>query len=237
MTSPPTQKLYISLLAATALATSLLCSPAHAAVETEALPTLKGLSTANDPAGNTNIALSLRDRVVETGLNAIGTLYHWGGDDPREGFDCSGLVRFVFQETAGMTLPRTAREQHATGKSVARQQLLPGDLVFFKGTVQTRHVVWHNHHKSLRTIVSNVISHVGIYIGDNQFVHAPVRGERVRIDNLDASYWAKHYAGAVRYLTSKVVAQASEPASQAFVSGAADDTSNIPAPAVDPGKP
>ena len=61
-----------------------------------------------------------------------------------------------------------------------------------------------------RTIVSGAISHVGIYIGDNQFVHAPVRGERVRIDNLEASYWAKHYAGAVRYLTSKVVAQNGE---------------------------
>lgn len=213
MTSPPTQKLHISLLAAAALATSLLCSTAHAAVETEALPTLKGLSTADGQQDlPTNIHTSLRDRVVEMGLNAIGTLYHWGGDDPKEGFDCSGLVRFVFHQTAGMTLPRTAREQHTAGKSVARQQLLPGDLVFFNGTVRTRHVIWHGHHKSLRTVVSNVVSHVGIYIGDNQFVHAPVRGERVRIDNLDASYWSKHYAGAVRYLTSKAVAQAAEQA-------------------------
>ena len=216
MTVSPTQKLHLSLLAAATLATSLICSPAHAAVDNEALPTLQGLSTADDQADPaTAHGLGLRDRVVETGLHAIGTLYHWGGDDPTEGFDCSGLVRFVFQQTAGMSLPRTAREQHATGKSVARQQLLPGDLVFFNGTTSTRHVVWHGHHKSLRTVVSNAISHVGIYIGDNQFVHAPVRGERVRIDNLDASYWAKHYAGAVRYLTSKVVAQASEPSASA----------------------
>lgn len=228
MTSPPTQKLSISLLAATALATTLLCSSAHAAVETEALPTLKGLTAANDQS--LKAAFSLRDRVVETGLNAIGTLYHWGGDDPQEGFDCSGLVRFVYQETAGLTLPRTAREQHATGKSVARQQLLPGDLVFFKSTVATRHVVWHNHHKSLRTIVSGAISHVGIYIGDNQFVHAPVRGERVRIDNLEASYWAKHYAGAARYLTSKVVAQNGEAAAAPVNASGSNDTPS-PSPA------
>lgn len=226
MTSPPTQKRPVFLLAAAALATSLLCPSAQAAVETEALPTLKGLTAANDQS--LKAAFSLRDRVVETGLNAIGTLYHWGGDDPKEGFDCSGLVRFVYQETAGLTLPRTAREQHATGKSVARQQLLPGDLVFFKSTVATRHVVWHNHHKSLRTIVSGAISHVGIYIGDNQFVHAPVRGERVRIDNLEASYWAKHYAGAVRYLTSKVVAQNSA-TSAAPASNALNDASDSPA--------
>jgi hypothetical protein len=114
---------------------------------------------------------------------------------------------------------------------VARQQLLPGDLVFFKSTVATRHVVWHNHHKSLRTIVSGAISHVGIYIGDNQFVHAPVRGERVRIDNLEASYWAKHYAGAVRYLSSKVVAQNGD-ASAAPANASSDTTTGSPAEVV-----
>ncbi|HEY0296706.1 MAG TPA: C40 family peptidase [Bordetella sp.] len=218
MTMPPTQKLHISLLAAAALAASLLYSPAHAAVEAEALPSLKGLSTADQAT-----VPNLRDRVVKMGLNAIGTLYRWGGDDPDEGFDCSGLVRFVFRQTAGMTLPRTAREQHTAGQSVARQQLQPGDLVFFNGTVRTRIHITRGHHKSLRTVVSNVVSHVGIYIGDNQFIHAPVSGERVRIDNLDASYWTKHYAGATRYLTPQAIARTA-----AAPAGLDDDTDDQP---------
>jgi cell wall-associated NlpC family hydrolase len=228
MTLPPTQKFRICLLAATALTASILCSPATAAVENEALPTLQGLSTANDQAAASSAtpdASSLRNRVVQMGLDAIGTLYHWGGDDPNEGFDCSGLVHFVFEKTAGMSLPRTARDQHTAGQAVARQQLLPGDLVFFKSTVSTRRVIMRGHHRSLRTVVSNAISHVGIYIGDNQFVHAPVRGERVRVDNLDASYWSKHYAGAVRYLTSKVLARAAESPSPA---DDADDNNDHP---------
>jgi hypothetical protein len=207
MTTPPTQKIRIALLATATLVASLFYSPSHAALETEALPTLKGLSVADEGTSPVGTMPSLRDRIVKMSMNTIGTLYHWGGDDPDEGFDCSGLVRFVFHKTAGLNLPRTSREQHSSGQSVGRQQLLPGDLVFFK-TGRTRIVRVKGHHKSLRTVISSAVSHVGIYIGDNQFVHAPVRGERVRIDNLDASYWTKHYAGASRYLTPQAVAQA-----------------------------
>lgn len=208
MTTPPTQKFRIALLATATLVASLFYSASsHAALETEALPTLKGLSVADEGSSPAGTMPSLRDRIVKMSMNTLGTLYHWGGDDPDEGFDCSGLVRFVFHKTAGLNLPRTSREQHSSGQSVGRQQLLPGDLVFFK-TGRTRIVRVQGHHKSLRTVISSAVSHVGIYIGDNQFIHAPVRGERVRIDNLDASYWTQHYAGASRYLTPQAVAQA-----------------------------
>lgn len=143
----------------------------------EARPSLKGLTEAVD------FGESMRDRLVKAGLDTIGTPYAWGGDDP-EGFDCSGLVTFVFRDIAGLELPRRARDQRAKGKAVRRTQLEPGDLVFF-ATTRRR----------------NVVSHVGIYIGDNQFVHAPSRGEKVRVDNLDDKYWSKRFSGARAYLS------------------------------------
>jgi len=123
----------------------------------------------------------LRARIVEAALAAVGTPYIWGGSDPDEGFDCSGLVQFVYRQAAGIPVPRVARHQKRQGKPVRRTQLREGDLVFFN----TRR---------------NPASHVGIYIGDGRFVHAPSRGSRVRIDSLDDDYWSKRYTGARRYL-------------------------------------
>jgi cell wall-associated NlpC family hydrolase len=125
---------------------------------------------------------SLPDMVVSAGLDAIGTPYVWGGDDPVDGFDCSGLTQFVFRETAGIDLPRTAREQRHEGKDVKRQELKPGDLVFFNTTRR------------------RTVSHVGIYIGQNQFVHAPTRGSKVRVDSMNNSYWSKRYIAARRFI-------------------------------------
>lgn len=146
-------------------------------VVTEALGNLKGLAPTDIPTVPT-----MRDRVVEAGLDAIGTPYSWGGDDPDDGFDCSGLVAFVYKEVAGVDLPRRARDQRGKGKPVNTAQLQPGDLVFF-GTTRRRQT-----------------SHVGIYIGNDQFVHAPRRGSTVRVDDLKSTYWAKHFVGARQYL-------------------------------------
>lgn len=152
-------------------------APAYAMPTPEARASLKGLTEAID------FAQSMRDKLVKAGLEAVGTPYVWGGDDPEDGFDCSGLVAFVYREIASVELPRRASEQRAEGKKVARPELEPGDLVFF-ATTRRR----------------NVVSHVGIYIGDNQFVHAPRRGTTVRIDNLDDTYWSKRYSGARAYV-------------------------------------
>jgi cell wall-associated NlpC family hydrolase len=121
------------------------------------------------------------DRANETvtrALNLIGIRYHRGGTSPETGFDCSGFVGHVFEEL-GTILPRTAREISKSGETVKKSELQPGDLVFFK-------------------TMRHAFSHVGIYLGDNQFIHAPASGGEVRIDDMRLNYWLKRFNGARR---------------------------------------
>lgn len=117
--------------------------------------------------------------VVVSALNMIGVRYRWGGNSPDSGLDCSGFVRYVFQDTLGMSLPRRAEEMSRVGEKVSMSNLKPGDLVFFNTMRRT-------------------FSHVGIYIGDNKFVHSPSTGSTVRVDDLDSGYWEKRFTGARR---------------------------------------
>ena len=117
--------------------------------------------------------------VVVGALNMIGVRYRWGGNSPDSGLDCSGFVRYVFQDTLGMSLPRRAEEMSRVGEKVSMSNLKPGDLVFFNTMRRT-------------------FSHVGIYIGDNKFVHSPSTGSTIRVDDLDDRYWEKHFTGARR---------------------------------------
>ncbi len=112
-------------------------------------------------------------------LGLIGVDYRWGGDTPEAGFDCSGLVRHVFQQVTGVTLPRTSKELSRIGAPIAQTDLQAGDLVFF----DTRRFAF---------------SHVGIYLGDGRFIHAPSRGSEVEIAELSSGYWRKHFNGARR---------------------------------------
>ena len=112
-------------------------------------------------------------------LGLIGVDYRYGGNSPDRGLDCSGLVRYVFQEVVGVTLPRTAREMARLGGRVAPGELKAGDLVFFN----TR---------------SSPFSHVGIYLGDDRFIHAPHRGGEVEIVTMSQPYWQQRYDGARR---------------------------------------
>jgi cell wall-associated NlpC family hydrolase len=114
-------------------------------------------------------------------LGLIGVTYKFGGSSPDSGLDCSGLVRHVFEEVTGVSLPRTAKEMSTLGAKIPVGQLQPGDLVFFN----TRRFAF---------------SHVGIYLGDNRFVHAPSRGSEVAIASIDQSYWQKHFNGARRVI-------------------------------------
>ena len=107
----------------------------------------------------------------------IGTPYRYGGSGP-DAFDCSGLVAYAYQQ-AGVPLPRTAAQQYALARPVPRTELRPGDLVFFR---------WSGRE----------VSHVGIYAGDGQFVHAPQTGGQVRTANLDDEWYRERYAGAGR---------------------------------------
>lgn len=112
-------------------------------------------------------------------IGLVGTPYRYGGNTPQSGFDCSGLVNYVFRDVAGIDLPRTAHEiSQIDAPQVKRDRLESGDIVFFRG--------------------GRKVSHVGIYVGRGRFVHAPNEGGTVRLDFLDAPYWNEHYSGAVR---------------------------------------
>lgn len=119
--------------------------------------------------------------MVVSAMNFIGVRYRRGGNTAETGFDCSGFTRHVFESSLGLVLPRRADEQAAMPGlvKVERHELKPGDLVFFNTLRRT-------------------FSHVGIYIGDNRFVHAPSHGKDVRTDDMTFAYWAKRFTGARR---------------------------------------
>lgn len=127
-------------------------------------------------------AASSIQTAVGSALNLVGIRYKRGGDSPDMGFDCSGFVGHVFREGMGLILPRTSREISQTGAQVRKDELQPGDLVFFNTMRRT-------------------FSHVGIYLGNNQFIHAPRSGGAVRVEDMRISYWAKRYEGARRVST------------------------------------
>lgn len=125
-----------------------------------------------------------RDGVAEpvvTALNFLGVGYRRGGNSAEQGFDCSGFTRHVYEVSLGIVLPRRADEQAQAPelRRIARTALQPGDLVFFNTLGRT-------------------FSHVGIYVGDGRFIHAPRSGARVRVESMDSSYWRKRYTGARR---------------------------------------
>ena len=117
--------------------------------------------------------------VILQGLKLVGVRYRFGGNDEDSGLDCSGFVRLVFKDSLGAQLPRTAAEMSQVGQRVDTSQLKPGDLVFFNTMRRT-------------------FSHVGIYLGDNRFMHAPRTGAEVRVEDMSQGYWVKRYNGARR---------------------------------------
>ncbi|GHU06930.1 hypothetical protein FACS1894158_14510 [Betaproteobacteria bacterium] len=122
---------------------------------------------------------SAQDLVLK-GLELVGINYRRGGTNPDSGLDCSGFVQVVFMDALGELLPRTAREQSKVGNKVDnKSELKPGDLVFFN-------------------TMRRAFSHVGIYLGDNRFLHAPRTGKEIRVDDMSKSYWVKRYNGARR---------------------------------------
>ncbi len=123
----------------------------------------------------------LRDEIVSTARRFIGTPYAWGGSSKQEGFDCSGLTMTVYKLN-GLNLPHSSRQQYKIGAPVRKSNLKKGDLVFFA------------------TSRGRKVSHVGIYTGNNQFIHAPSYSKRVRTESLSNSYFRKNYVGARTYL-------------------------------------
>jgi cell wall-associated NlpC family hydrolase len=119
--------------------------------------------------------------VLMRAISLVGTPYRYGGNTPEGGFDCSGLVNYVYRDMLDLRLPRTSRDLAAwQGPRIAPDRLTAADLVFFGSGGQ--------------------VSHVGIYVGEGRFVHAPSSGGTVRLDRLDGPYWRDHYSGAKRVL-------------------------------------
>ena len=115
-------------------------------------------------------------------IGLVGTPYRYGGNSPESGFDCSGLINYVFLHSAGLKLPRTtAALIDIDAPRVEKDRLYPGDLVYFN-------------------TLGGRVSHIGIYVGERRFVHAPSSGGIVRMDNIDTPYWQKHYVDAKRVL-------------------------------------
>ncbi len=172
------------------------------AVQAQAQP--EGAAPANDPvlqllqdkgllAGSQQVAAQIeasplvqqmRDRATEmvmASMNFLGVRYARGGNSAEQGFDCSGFTRYVFEHSLGLVLPRRADEQarQAGLMSVGKNELRPGDLVFFN-------------------TMRRAFSHVGIYVGEGKFIHAPRSGAEVRIEDMRAAYWSKRFNGARR---------------------------------------
>jgi len=131
--------------------------------------------------GQTTLGRALREKLATTAESFIGVDYTWGGTTRNEGFDCSGLVLAVYRLN-GLSMPRSLTDQYKAGRPVSRGRLLVGDLVFFSASP------------------GGALTHVGICVGKNAFIHAPGTGKQVREDSLDSAYFRKHFSGARTYL-------------------------------------
>lgn len=164
---------------------------------------LAGLSAPAFSAGeDENVILSYdhEQRAAELAMQAMSVIdaqYRYGGNTPETGIDCSGLVRYVYKKAWGAELPRTAAAISEVGESIETAELQPGDLVFYN--TQRRR-----------------FSHVGIYLGDNKFVHAPSKGGKVRVENMDGKYWQVRFNGARRIADPQKKRMEAERMIQAF---------------------
>lgn len=163
--------MYKFLLFVVMLGVQVLSLPAHGNIKSSE-PSVAGRNTPKSAITN----------VVDRAHTLIGTPYRWGGSTLTEGFDCSGLLVYLFLNEARIKLPRTTTAMQRSGaENVARKALKPGDAVFFNGNGRGR------------------INHVGLYIGGGKFIHAPRSGKGVRIDSLANAYWNKNFTLAKRF--------------------------------------
>ena len=126
--------------------------------------------------------------LVVNAMGFLGVPYKRGGTSLETGFDCSGFVRAIYEQTAGKLLPRSAAQQAASTQKIDKKELQPGDLVFFN-------------------TMRRAFSHVGIYVGDNKFIHSPKPGAEVRVEDMGLSYWKTRFNGARRVENTQVSAQ------------------------------
>ncbi|WP_081686788.1 C40 family peptidase [Chitinilyticum litopenaei] len=153
-------------------------TPTPAATQAHDIPTAKARRSSPKTGGSNPDYAPAQDLLLSA-MSLIGVKYKWGGNTPETGLDCSGFVRYVFTSSMNITLPRTAFEMAQRGQSIEKDELRPGDLVFFNTLGRT-------------------FSHVGIYLGDNRFIHSPRAGRSVEIVNMNQRYWQQRWNGARR---------------------------------------
>ena len=159
------------------LAASAAAAPNGRGDDMEGFLAERGLLTQID-----QVRQSVSNRASELVVNAMGFLgvpYRRGGNTAETGFDCSGFVKAMYEQTVGLVLPRKAEQQAAATQTIDKRDLAPGDLVFFN-------------------TMRRAFSHVGIYIGDGKFIHSPRPGGEVRVENMADTYWNRRFDGARR---------------------------------------
>lgn len=150
-----------------------LGSIAHAAPERDDAPPARHEQKLAEPGEE-----MMGDLMLQA-MSLMGIAYRFGGNNPNQGFDCSGFIRYIFQKSVGISLPRTASEQARAGRPVSRTDIQPGDVLFFN----TRGFDY---------------SHNALYLGNGKFIHAPRTGKNIEIANLSSSYWSSRFNGARR---------------------------------------
>lgn len=152
------------------------------------LLSLNGCSTFSSKTASSKVAQFKQDTsagsedISIAAVGLVGVPYRYGGNNPKAGFDCSGLIGYVYQKSANIKLPRTIQEMSTKGKNIGDEAPAPGDLVFFNTT-------------------GDKYSHAGIYVGKGRFVHAPSSGGTVRLEQIESPYWANRFTE-VRRLVS-----------------------------------
>lgn len=175
-TTAPLLALACSML----FAASAHAAPANSGDDLDKLLADKGLLTQID-----QVRQSVGNKASELVVNAMGFLgvpYKRGGNNVETGFDCSGFVRAIYEQSVGLLLPRRAEQQAAATQNIDKNELQPGDLVFFN-------------------TMRRAFSHVGIYVGNGKFIHSPKPGAEVRVESMSVSYWSHRFDGARRVPT------------------------------------
>jgi cell wall-associated NlpC family hydrolase len=165
------------LLASLLLASAAQASPQDRTDDMERMLADKGLIGQFQQVGQTVVERT--SDLVVTAIGFLGVPYRRGGNTAETGFDCSGFVRAMYNQTLGHLLPRRAEEQAAATEKIDRNDLQPGDLVFFN-------------------TMRRAFSHVGIYVGEGKFIHSPRTGAQVRVEDMNGSYWKRRFDGARR---------------------------------------
>ena len=172
---------FFVLLASLILSANAYALPSQNGDDLDKLLAEKGLLSQFD-----QVRQNVSNRASELVVNAMGFLgvpYKRGGNTVETGFDCSGFVRSMYEQTVGLILPRRAEQQAAATQNIDKSELKPGDLVFFN-------------------TMRRAFSHVGIYVGEGRFIHSPKPGAEVRVESMSVDYWARRFDGARRVQTS-----------------------------------